>query len=186
MLGRSPLHKRHPDPSVQIPGSDFGWKVGCKHRCMEYGRYGKLTSIANKFRHELTWHQGIRVNNRRLPIRSTIRHQIRQRRRSHCSNNRAARRLPQIPLFGWQMVARNLQPQGRTAQHPPVTPLGIARCAPRKVSFLKRREQEHCRISAAYAPVAARGQSQCGRHVGPRLLKGHKGHGSGELGYSCG
>lgn len=42
MLGGTSLHKRHSDEAVPISRSDTRWKMGRKHRYMEYGSYGEL------------------------------------------------------------------------------------------------------------------------------------------------
>jgi serine/threonine protein kinase len=45
----------------------------------------------------------LRTHHRRLPLRPAIRHQVRQRRRPHRTNHRAARNIPQIALPERQM-----------------------------------------------------------------------------------
>lgn len=42
MLGKPPFHKRHPDEAIPVTRGNSGFKMGGKHRCLEYGCHGEF------------------------------------------------------------------------------------------------------------------------------------------------
>jgi serine/threonine protein kinase len=68
-----------------------------------------LTASSSSSRNHrvLTTLSDLRTHHRRLPLRPPIRHKVRQRRRPHSTDHRAARHFPQIAVHQRQMVAGN-------------------------------------------------------------------------------